>query len=109
MHGDVRRRGVDLTYVIGRKLDICGTEVLLQTVELRRTRDRHDPRILREHPGQRELRGRHPLPCGDGFHEVHNRLVRLPVLRREARHRVTEVTRVERCGLVDLPREEAFA
>ena len=41
--------------------------------------------------------------------QIHERLIRLPILRREAWDDVAEVGAVERRGLVDLSREEALA
>jgi hypothetical protein len=49
------------------------------------------------------------FPCGDLGQQIDQRLIRLPVLRREARDRVAEVGAVERGRLVDLPREEPLA
>src|SRR5436190_2828116 len=109
LHRDRRRCCVDLTQVVRRELDVDRAEVLFQAVDLRGARDGHDPRLLREHPRERELRGRHALPRRDGADQLDDRLVRLPVLRLEARHGVTEVARIERRRLVDLPGEETLA
>jgi hypothetical protein len=63
---------------------------------------------LREQAGERDLRRRRALLGRDAGPQIDHRLVRLPVLRREARDDVAEVGAVERGGLVDGPREEAF-
>jgi hypothetical protein len=41
--------------------------ILFETSELGRTRDRHDPGLLREEPSERDLRGRRLLEPGDLF------------------------------------------
>ena len=73
-------------------------------------RDRHDPRLLRQQPGERDL-GRRRASCvpADLPEQVDQRLVGLPRLRREARHDVAEVGAVELGVLVDLAGEEALA
>ena len=58
---------LDLAQIVGRQLHVNRAEVLLQAVQLGGARDRHDPRLLRQHPGQRDLRRRRLLlrrdPC----------------------------------------------
>jgi nucleoid DNA-binding protein len=49
--GDRSRGGLDLAEVVRRELDRRRVQVLLQAVRLRGPRDRHDPRLAREHPG----------------------------------------------------------
>src|ERR1700729_4277661 len=39
------------------QFDIRGTEVLLQPIQLRGTGNRNDPRLLRQQPRDRDLRG----------------------------------------------------
>ena len=68
---------VDLAQVVGRELDVRGAEVLLQAVQLRGARDRHDPRLLGEQPGERDLGRRRALPLGDAAEQVDQGLVRL--------------------------------
>jgi len=57
---------LDLTQVIRRGIDLHRTEVLLQMRRFRGARDRNDPRLLREEPGEIDLGG-----CGlpDDFGE----------------------------------------
>src|SRR5438270_4657096 len=73
-----------------------------------RPRDGRDPWLLREQPRQRDLRGRRLLLLGDPPQQIDEDLIRLPVLRREARNDVAEVALVERRLLVDLARQEAL-
>src|SRR5690349_12213336 len=58
LHGDLGGALVDLAQVVRRQLDIRRGEVLLEPVQLRRTGDRYDPWLLREQPGQSDLRRR---------------------------------------------------
>ena len=46
------------------------SEVLLQALQLRGARDRNDPRLLGEQPGERDLRGRRLLPFGDPAEQI---------------------------------------
>ena len=48
------------------ELDVGRADVLLETMPLGRTRDRHDPRLLGEQPRERHLSGRRLLAFGDG-------------------------------------------
>src|SRR6266542_330869 len=106
LHLDLRRSGVDRAEVLGRQVDVRGAEVLLEPVQLRGPRDRHGPRLLRQQPRQRDLRGRRLLLPRDLAEQIDQGLVRLARLRREARHDVAEVVLVERGLLVDLPGQE---
>src|SRR3984885_9380390 len=67
---DLRCGLVDLAKVVGRESYVGGPEVFLETSELRRPRDRHDPGPLSEEPGERDLRWRRLLACGDPFQKV---------------------------------------
>jgi len=71
--------------------DRSGVGVFDQTMELGGARDRNDPRLLREQPGERNLGGCDLFPSGDFSNEIHERLVRLPRLGREPRHNVPEI------------------
>ena len=87
----------------------AAADVLLQAMQLRRPRDRHDPRLLGQEPGECDLGGRRVLPSGDAAEQFDQRLVRLPGLRREAGNGVAEVGAVEGGALVDLAGEVALA
>ena len=53
------RQGIiDGRNIIPGELDIGRADILFDAVQLGRARDGNDPWLLREHPGQRELRGR---------------------------------------------------
>src|SRR5438128_2133709 len=52
---DLRRGAVDRAELVGRQLDVGCSEVLLEAVQLRGARNRHDPRLLREQPRERDL------------------------------------------------------
>jgi hypothetical protein len=45
----------DLGEVVGGELHIGGADVLLESMQLAGPRHRHDPWLLREQPGQRDL------------------------------------------------------
>ena len=107
VHGNLRDRAIDLAEIVGRQREGRGSDVLLEPVQLRGARDRNDPRLLREQPRQRELRGGRLLPSCYPGHPIHQRPIRLAILGREAREAVAEVGAVERRVLVELPREEA--
>src|SRR5207247_11397130 len=72
-------------------------------------RDREDPRLLSQQPGDGELRGRHLLPIRDLAKQINEGLVRLPGLHREAGNSVAEVGADERRAFGDRAGEEALA
>src|SRR5438309_5310969 len=61
LNGDLRRRAIDVTQIIGRQLDRRRADVLFQARELRGPWDRNDPRLLRQKPRQGELSACHLL------------------------------------------------
>src|SRR5437868_1676361 len=90
-------------------MDLEGTEVLLEPMTLRRSGNRHDPRLLREQPGECDLRRCRVLPCSERLQPLDKCDVRLSVLFRESRHDVAKVRRFE-CGLfIDCASQEALA
>src|SRR2546422_1756435 len=59
LHRDLRGGALDLAEVVRRQCDVGCSEILLQAVQLRGSRNGHDPRLLRQHPGESDLsRGR---------------------------------------------------
>ena len=54
---ELRGGHIDPPEVVGGKFDTNRAEVLLQTREFRGARDRDDPRLLGQQPGERDLRG----------------------------------------------------
>src|SRR5262249_19149368 len=77
-------------------------EVLLETVELRRARDRNDPRLLGEEPRERDLGGRGLLLAADPPEEIDHGLIRLAIFRSESRQGIAKIGFVERGLLVEL-------
>src|SRR5215213_5459554 len=65
LHSDLRGGAIYLTEIIRRKFNCDRSEVLLQAVQLCRPRNRHDPRLLGNNPGERNLRGRSFLLLGE--------------------------------------------
>src|SRR3954449_113262 len=55
LHPHTGRRGVELVEVIGGEVQRDRSEVLLEALEAPGPRDRRDPRLLREQPGQGHL------------------------------------------------------
>src|SRR5882762_6631579 len=108
LHGDLRRRVVDLAEIVGRKFDGTASDVLFQTMQLRRTRDRDDPRLLREQPGKCDLSRRSLLPFCNLAKQINQCLICFPSLWGKARDDVAEVGALELCILVDLSGEEAL-
>ena len=100
---------VDFAEVVRRERDGNGSDVLVEALPLPGAGDGHDPRLLGQQPGERDLGGCRLLPLGDPLQQLDQGLIRLPGLRREARDDVAEVGAVERRVLVDLAREEALA
>jgi hypothetical protein len=109
LHRDLRGRGLDLAEVVGRQSDGGRSQVLVQAMQLRGTRDGDDPGLLGEQPGEGDLGWRRPLPARDAAEQVDQGLIRLQGLRREAGQRAAEVGAVEGRVHVDLAREEAPA
>src|SRR4051812_5309567 len=84
-------------------------DVLVETMTLRRARDRHNPWLLREQPGQRELRRGRAFPLGEGLQPLHERQVGLAVLLSEPRHGVAKIARLERRLVVNRAGQKALA
>src|SRR6185503_1381746 len=83
--------------------------VLLQSVQLRSTWNRNNPRLLCQQPGEGYLsRGRVLLFCNLAK-QIDQSLIRFSCLRRKARDDVAEISAVERGVFIDLSREKAFA
>ncbi len=60
-----REHALDGLQIVTRELNVRSADVLLQTMQLRGARDGNDPRLLREQPGQRDLRRRGLLSLRD--------------------------------------------
>ena len=73
-------------------------------IQVARTRDRNDPRLLRQQPSQCDLRRRCVLLRGNSLQQIHDRPVRGQVLGREAIEAGSKIRlRVELRARVDLP------
>src|SRR4051812_49409117 len=108
-HFDLRCGLIDLAEIVARELDARRADVLFEAMNLRRARDRDHPRLLRENPCERNLRGRRLLALRDSANEIDDGAVRFARLGREAWEHVAEVRLVERGAFVDLPGEKPFA
>ena len=82
---DLRGGFVNLAEIVGRKFDGHGADVLVQAMQLGRAWNRHDPRLLGQQPGERNLSGCSVLLFADGGQKVNDRLVGLAGFGREPR------------------------
>src|SRR5262245_14598303 len=106
---DLRRSFFQSPHILRRQLYGCSAKVLFETRELRRAGDGNNPRLLRQQPCKRDLRGRGLLLCCKFSNHIHQGLVGLAIVLTESRYRVAEVGAVEfRLG-VDLPRQETLS
>src|SRR5436190_8617078 len=78
-------------------------------MQLGRTWDGHDPRLLRQQPRERNLGDCRLLPLPNTGEQINQGLIRLESLGREARKGAAEVGAIELRALIDLAREEALA
>src|SRR5689334_18416910 len=100
---------VDAREVLPREPHVESADILLQVLATLGAGDRHDVVALRQHPGERELRGRAALlPC-HGLDLAHEVEVLLEVLALEARRGTAEIVRLQIVDGLDLPGEEAAA
>ena len=88
LHRDGRDGALDFTEIVGSQFDGSRADVLFQALQLRCTRDRDDPGLLSQQPGDRDLSGRRLLPGRDFAEQIDQGLVRPSRLRREARMRL---------------------
>ena len=65
MHRDLRGGAFDGAQIVGGEFDRSRAEVLVQPFESAGARDGHNPRLLRQQPGQRDLGGRGVLLLRD--------------------------------------------
>src|SRR5262249_52555566 len=95
--------------IVGRQLDSQCPEILVEAIELRRSRYRNDPRLLRQQPRESDLGWRGFLArckCGN---YIHQRLVRLTVFGAKARDRAAKIRAVELRLRRDLACQETLA
>src|SRR5580765_3444745 len=108
-HRNLCGGAIDLAEIVGSQLESRRAGVLLEPLLLCGARNGHNPRLLRQQPGERDLCRARLLQLAYRTQQIHQPLIRLPGLRREARHDVAEIGAVEGRVLVDLSREEALA
>jgi hypothetical protein len=104
---DLRGCGVDFAQIVGGELHACGTDILLEPVQLGRARDGHDVAPLGQQPRQRDLGRRCALLPGDPLQQVDERLVLLHRFRGEAWNGIAEILRRQLRVLVDRAGEKA--
>jgi hypothetical protein len=73
LHADARRGALNIAQIVLRELDAERAEVLVQALQFARTGNGHDPRLLSQQPGKRDLRGCRVLPLGGGLEQVDQR------------------------------------
>lgn len=78
-------------------------------MQLRRSRNRRDPRFPGKHPRERNLRGRRFLLLGELPDQINQSLIRTSRLGRKARDGVAKIRAVELRVLVNFSGEESFA
>ncbi len=81
----------DLGKIGGVERDVSRADVLLKAVNLGRPRDRDDPGLLGDEPGERDLGARRALARGDRPQKLDEGEVGLASRLREARHDVAEI------------------
>src|ERR1700722_14987304 len=101
--------GFQLPEIFAREFDGDGSDVLFESVQLRRTRNWNDPRLLCKQPCQRDLSGRRLFLLRELADQINQSLIQFTVLGRKARHNVAEVSLVELRVFADLAGEEALA
>src|SRR6516165_2838407 len=105
-----RNRGggtLDVAKIVRRKIDRRRSDVFFQPVQLRRSRNGSDPRLLRKQPGKRNLGRRSIFPLRDLVQQFHQRLIRFQSLWRKAWQDASEVGAVELRVLFNLAGQEA--
>jgi len=85
MHLDRCGGGIDITEIIGGEFDCHRADVLLQALHPARAGDRHNPRLLRQQPRERDLRRRRIPLSSDLGEQIDEWLVGFEGIRRKAR------------------------
>src|SRR5271169_1010682 len=78
-------------------------------MQFRCPRNRYDPRLLGNQPGECELRRCRLLSFCDLCQQINQGLIRFSSLRAKARYDIAEVRAVELGVFIDLPSEKALA
>ena len=109
LRGNLRSGVFDAPQIVWCQLQRGRGDVLFEAVELGGAGDRDDLGLLRQQPGERDLRRRRALPVAHLLEQVDDGPVRLSGLGREPRQVDAIVVAAERRGLVDLAGEESPA
>src|SRR5207247_578015 len=96
----------DAGEIVLGELDLHCAGVLLEVRPPLRSRDRHDVLATREHPGERELRGRDPLLARNLLDALDEIEIAPEGLSLEAGMVLAEVVLVEVVGRAEAPGEE---
>src|SRR5215471_21686225 len=67
---DLGKSAVDLPQIAFGEIDVHRADVLLQAFNLAAARNRHDPWLLRQQPGERDLRRRRLFLLSDAGQQV---------------------------------------
>jgi hypothetical protein len=84
-NSDLLERGGDGVEICRRKFNRCRADALLQSMQLRSTRDRHDPRFARKQSCKRDLRAGGTLVIGDLAQDVDEARIGCAIFFRETR------------------------
>ena len=84
MHLELGQSSVDLFQVFRGQYELGGFDVLLKMLDLARSGDRNDERLLGQQPCERQLRGRSAFPSGKLGDAIDKRLIRRNAFRLEA-------------------------
>jgi len=88
---------------------VGGSDVFLQSVQLRGARNRNDPGLLRQQSRERDLRRRNIFASRNIAEQIDERQIRLAGLGRKTWNEIPEVGTPEAGILVDFPGEETRA
>src|SRR5690349_14397353 len=100
---------VDLPQIAFGEIDMDRADVLLQALDLAAARNRNNPRLLSEQPGERDLCWRRLFLRSDPCQQVDHGLIGTDSRRREAWVAAANIRAVEGCVVVDFAREIAPA
>ncbi len=95
--------------IVGCELNRSSSDVFFQPVQLGCAGDGNHPGLLRQNPGECDLRGCRLLLFCNFANQIHYSLVGFAVLRREARHDVAEIGLIELRLFGDLARKKTFS
>src|SRR5689334_7878403 len=100
---------LDCGEIFSRQCEVQCSQVLFETTQLRCARYGNYPWLLGKQPGERDLSWCCVLFVRERREQVHQSLIRLPVLLLKARDAAAEVRAVEFCFRGDLAGQEPLA